>query len=122
MEAFLKKTYYDLTKPEGFSSIKKVVQVAKRAWYAGASYGKVKKWLLKQDTYGLSKPARHTFPRSSIYVAGIDAQWSMDLIDFVNIASSNDDYRYILVVEDIFSHYTWTIAFKRKTPADVKLW
>ena len=93
MKAFLKETYYDLTNPFGFSSIKKLVQAAKSAGIVAASNGAIKKWLLKQDTYALSKPSRRTFPRSSIYLAGIDAQWSMDLIDFVNIASSNDDYR-----------------------------
>ena len=74
------------------------------------------KWLLKQDTYGLSKPAKRTFPRSSIYISGIDAQWSMDPIDFVNIGGSNDDYRYILVIEDIFSCYMWTTSLKGKIP------
>ena len=116
MEAFLKTPYYVLTNPSGFSSIKKLVQCAR---YVPASYGDIKKWLLKQDTYALSKPSRRTFPMSSIYVAGIDAQLSMDLIDFVNIASSYDDYRYILVVKDIFSRYVWTVALKRKMPAEV---
>jgi hypothetical protein len=40
-------------------------------------------------------------------VAGIDDQWSADLMDLVKFAKYNDGYRYILVVIDVFSIYLW---------------
>ena len=116
MEAYLKKTYYDLAHPAGYSSVAKLRKAAQDAGFREASYGKVKKWLLQQETYGLTKTSRRKFPRSKVVVAGIDAQWGGDLIDFRNIASSNDGFSYILVLEDMFSRYCWTAALKRKTP------
>jgi hypothetical protein len=45
-------------------------------------------------------------------VAGIDDQWSADLMDLVKFAKYNDGYRYILVVIDVFSKYLWLRKLK----------
>ena len=120
MEAFLKKTYYDINNPAGYSSVKKLRQAALDAGYAEASYGKVRQWLLKQDTYALSKPARKHFPRAHVLTGGLDEQWTADLIDFNSIVSENDGYAYILVVMDKLSRFMWTSKMKTKRPEEVK--
>ena len=45
------------------------------------SRNKIKKWLMKQDTYTLHKPIRRHFKRNRVIVGGIDQQWQMDLAD-----------------------------------------
>jgi hypothetical protein len=118
METFLRKVYYDPAHVAGFASVKKLVDAAKAKGYKDATQGTVKKWLLKQETYALSRPSRRRFKRSQVVVEGLDAQWEMDLIDFSKLSPDNTD-KYVLVMEDVFSRYAWTSVLKTKTAAEV---
>ena len=79
------------------------------------SRAQIKKWLMKQDTYTLHKPARRHYNRNRVIVGGIDELWQMDLADMQTIAAENDGYRYLLVCIDVFSKYVWVIPLKTKT-------
>lgn len=118
METFLKATYYDPGHVAGFSSVAKLVKAAKEAGYQ-ATRGNVEKWLRKQHTYGLTKPIRKSFKRSTVVVEGFDAQWEADLIDMSPLAKSNDQKKFVLVVEDAFSRFCWTRTLKSKTASEV---
>ena len=119
MEKFLKKTYYDVSHVAGYSGVKKLVDAAKTAGYTDASYGKVKSWLQRQETYSVMKPARHNFPRSHVKVGGLNEQFQADLIDWSREVDANDGYKYILVTVDLFSRFACTAALKSKTTAEV---
>lgn len=120
MERYLKSIYYDPSHVAGYGGVKKLVEAAKDRGFAKATKGTVKKWLLKQETYALSKPARRKFPRSHVIVEGLDAQWEADLMDFSSLGSYNrSSSRYVLVMEDIFSRYVWTRILKSKTSVEV---
>ena len=47
-------------------------------------------------------------------MAGIDDQWSADLMDMVKFAKSNQGVRFILVVKDVFSKNLWLRPLKDK--------
>jgi hypothetical protein len=47
---------------------------------------KLRKWLSSQEPYSLQRLYRRPQHRTSIVVAGIDDQWSADLMDLVKIA------------------------------------
>ena len=79
------------------------------------SRAQLKKWLMKQDTYTLHKPARRHYKRNRVIVGGIDELWQMDLADMQTMAAENDGYRYLLVCIDVFSKYLWVIPLKTKT-------
>ena len=65
--------------------------------------------------YRLHKPRRRRFPTAPVVVFGIDEQWTVDLIELINIAKYNRGYRYLLKVEDVFSKHAWVQPVKNKT-------
>ena len=74
----------------------------------------IRTWLRQQESYSLHKPVRHSFDRTPIVVAGIDDQWSADLMDMTKFAKSNNGYAYVLLVIDTFSKYAWLRPLKNK--------
>ena len=120
MERYLKSIYYDPSHEAGYGGISNLVKAAKEKGFSKATKGTVKKWLMKQETYALSKPARRNFQRSHVTVEGLDAQWEADLMDFSSHQSKHkNESRYVLVMEDIFSRYVWTRVLKSKTAVEV---
>lgn len=121
MEQFLKQTYYDPDHPAGFSSVYKLKKAAIEAGFPKATFNAVKQWLHKQEVYSVTKSVRTDKEKSSsrIYVAGLNAQWDADLIDFSKSGDQNDGYRYILLCIDIFSRYCMTRKLKSKSPVEV---
>ena len=104
----LKKVYYDPKHPAGFASIQKLVKAT------GVSVKKVKSWLKEQPTYTLHRQARKRYPTRQYIVHDIDEQWQADLAEVGLIANTNQGYRYILTVIDIFSRYAWARPLKSK--------
>ena len=52
----------------------------------------------------------------------IDEIWSIDLADFSDYKVSNSKgYRYIFIIIDNFSKYTWTIPLKNKNSQTVTI-
>jgi hypothetical protein len=80
----------------------------------------IEKWLSGYDDYTLHKRPTRRFRRARVKVGGIDSQWDADLADMQSYASSNDGYRFILIVIDILSRFLWTRALKSKKGIDVK--
>ena len=119
MEDFLKQTFYDPSHPAGFSSVNKLWRAAKQAGYHEASYDKVKKWLLSQETYATSVQSRRTVHRTPVRVAGFNAQFDIDLADLNQYGSENDGWKYVLAVLDIFSRFLITRKLKSKSPVEV---
>ena len=116
MEAFLSRTYFNVAHPAGYSGVKKLRQAAQDAGFKDASYGKVRAWLHRQDTYALTRPAIRKFKRSRVVQAGLNLQWTMDLADLSKIRDENDDYAYILAVMDQFSRQLYTRPLRAKKP------
>ena len=80
----------------------------------------IQEWLKRQVPYSLQKGVRQTFQRTPIIVAGIDDQWSADLMDMQKFAHENNGFRYVLLVVDTFSKYLWLQPLHDKTGATVK--
>ena len=109
----LKKVYYNPKHPAGFASIQKLAKAT------GVSEKKVKNWLKEQPTYTLHRQARKKYPTRHYIVHDIDEQWQADLAEVGLIANSNQGYRYILTVIDIFSRYAWARPLKSKQGEEV---
>ena len=52
---------------------------------------KLKKWFQRQEPYSMQRPLRKPSNRMHIVLAGIDDQWSADLMDMVNFQSAMMD-------------------------------
>ena len=74
----------------------------------------------KELTKELLKPKRKRFPRRRIFSPNVDHIWTMDLLDIHQLSRQNKNYKYILVVLDIFSRFAWARPLKDKTGLGVE--
>ena len=118
MEEYLEKIYHDPTNAASYGGVKKLREAARAAGY-DASYGRVRKWAAENEVYSTTKPLRRHFNRPHTPSPGLDYFWEADLIDFTNVASQNDGYKFILIAIDTFSRYGFAHRMKTKTPKDV---
>ncbi len=81
----------------------------------------VQQWLQDQEAYSLTRKARRKFPRSRVIVEGRDSQWDLDLMDMVSLSKHNDQYKYVLIVIDIFSRYLWCEPVPSKRGTDISV-
>ena len=87
----------------------------------GATERQAREWLRGQDTYTLHKQARRRFSHESIYLEGLDYQWSADLLDVQAHAHENDGVRYLLTVIDGLSKHAWVRPLMNKSAATVAI-
>ena len=111
---YLKNIYFNPLHPASFGGPEKLYRAVKEEGRFELSRNQVKKWLHKQEPYSLQKAVRYSFQRTPIVVAGIDDQWSADLMDMKKYAQDNNDYSYVLVVVDTFSKFMWVRPLKDK--------
>ncbi len=67
----------------------------------------------------LHAPVTSKYPVRKIYVSGIDDTWAADLVDMSEWATSNDGFKWMLNIVDVFSRYAWAISIRNKTAAVV---
>jgi hypothetical protein len=67
----------------------------------------------KKRILALHKPVRKNYPRTRVFVAGIDYQFEADLADFQSLSAQNDNYRFLLVCIDCFSKDAWVRPLKK---------
>ena len=109
--------YYDVKSPAAFTGNARVL--AKEV--KGAIEHQAREWLRGQDTYTLHKPARRQFFHESIYLEGLDYQWSADLLDVQAHAHENDGVRYLLTVIDGLSKYAWVRPLMDKSATTIAI-
>ncbi|XP_060868617.1 uncharacterized protein LOC132943601 [Metopolophium dirhodum] len=67
----------------------------------------------------LHKPARKNFTRRRVNVYGKNDLWQADLVEMIPYSKVNGGYKYILVVIDCFTKFSWTKPLKSKTGKEV---
>lgn len=113
---YIKKKWLNPERPGGLSGLTGFV---KNQSYKNKE--EVEKVLSELSTYTLHKPAiKHIKHRRRIVVAFIDLIHSADLIDYRNLGWHNSNYKYVLLVVDMFSKYVWTKPLKRKTGEELE--
>ena len=80
--------------------------MAEQAW---------KKALAKE----LLKPKLKRFPRRRVFSPNVDRIWTMDLMVVEKYSKQNKNYKYIIVVLDLFSRFAWARPLKTKTGLEV---
>ena len=115
VKKYLTKQYYDPKFPGSFSGVDKFyTEINNRGKY-NLTRKDIEKWLQGQDTYTVNRSVQHNFKRNRVIVSGIDNQWDGDLMVLNSLAKYNNNYKYILLLIDIFSRYIWTVKMKTKT-------
>ena len=81
----------------------------------------IKDFLATKRSYSYHKQVPKHFVRNRTVVGGIDTQWQADLADMQNLASDNDDVKYLLTCIDVFSKFAWVVPIKNKTTKEMLL-
>ena len=67
------------------------------------------------------KPPRKNHPTNKTDVYHFDDIWSLDILGLKDYGPENNrGFRYVLVVIDNFSKFSWTVPFKNKNDQTVK--
>lgn len=109
------KTYFSTKHNSGFGGKFKLV----KSLEGKIKPDQVRDWLAGTETYTLHKPTKRKFRRRSYVVAGINHLIQMDLAVFSQFAKYNDNYKYILMIIDVFSKKGYGIPLKSKSGKEV---
>lgn len=119
-EKLIAKTYYDVANGAAYFGPRKIHEfLKKKSINRVPSEYKIRKWLERNDNYTLQKPARRKIMRAKVLVAEPYEQYDADIADLSSISAQNDNYRYLLIVIDIFTRYLRIEKLKTKTGRDV---
>ena len=94
-----------------YTSIKELYENLKNR---GVTYNEVKNFVQNQESNQLfrkQKRIKHYFPISAKHKFEI---LQLDLIDMSNLASANENYRYLVVAVDVFSRLAYVVPIKNK--------
>ena len=116
---YLSSLYFDPSSRSSFLGPEKLYQLVKSEGKFKIGRHRITKWLRNQESYSLTKGARRKYQRSRVIVAGKDSQWDLDLMDMVDLATHNANYKYVLVAIDIFSRYAHCQPIKSKKGVEV---
>ena len=119
VEQYLHRKYYDPAFPGSFSGLDRFFKAIKKDGVYNISRNDVQEWLSSQDTYTVNKPVRRKFKRNRVIVSGIDDQWDGDLMDLSSLAKYNKNYKFILLLIDIFSRFVWAVPLKSKHASEI---
>lgn len=114
----LNNIYYSPQHNASFSTSKKLYDAARQI-DSTISPKDATDFLLRQFTYTLHKSARKRFQRNRIVVSGPEEQLQADLVDVQMFAPTNDGYKYLLTVIDVFSKKAWVIPLKDKKAGNI---
>ena len=117
--AYLKEIYYNPEHPASYEGINKIYEFIKKEGKFKISKARIKNWLQNQQSYSLNKPVKRKFKRGRVIVSGIDDQFDIDLASMIPLAPDNDNFKYLLMVIDIFSRYGWVVPLKDKTAPEI---
>jgi len=77
--------------------------------------GDIGAWLEKQDAYTLHRPIRKRFACNTYSMNKVMDVWECDLVEVRALGISNDNYKHILPVIDVFSKFLHLVPLRSKT-------
>ena len=119
MDVLLSKLYYSPASATGYSRPVILWREAKKH-IPKLTLKQVQEWYWGQDVPSRFQQAKKHFNRSLFVTRSVNVQWLADLADFGNLTRYNNNYRYLLVVQDLFSRkLVGLVALKRKLSQEV---
>ena len=115
-EHILGKIYYD--PKHGYQSADRLYEKAHEK-HPTIKRRDVSDFLKQQEIYQLHKEIQRKKEYLKTFVGKIAEQIQIDLIDMRKYSKHNEGYNWIITLIDIFSHFAFTIAVKKKSGKDV---
>lgn len=106
----LRNIFYNIKSAGFFGTPRKVQQQLNKVDRKKFTKQKIAEWIAEQDVATLHKQHK---------IDAIDALWELDLCNMVSFAASNDGYKYILTVIDVFSKYAFAQPVKNKSAQEI---
>lgn len=117
-DALISKVYY--SPATGFQSAQRVLGHIRRLHpTSGISLKQVSDFISRQEVAQIHRQVPKQKVFRHILAQALDEHWQADLIDLPRLEKSNNGYRYMLVVMDIFSRFLWVVPLKNKTGSGV---
>jgi hypothetical protein len=114
MDIKLARQYYDPSNPSAFSTLAKLQAAFREAKGKQPSPRVTQDWLHQQDAYTLHKPVTKRFFRNPYSVNNVMDVWEYDLLAVQNLSRYNDNYKFLLMVIDVFSKFLHVEPLKIK--------
>lgn len=114
VDALISRVYY--SPATGFQGAQRVLGHIRRLHpTSNVNLKQVSDFISRQEVAQIHRQVPKQKVFRHILAQLLDEHWQADLIDLPRLEKSNNGYRYILVVIDIFSRFLWTIPLKNKT-------
>ena len=112
----LKAIYYDTKSPYGFSSATRFYKKAKKK-FPKTTRAIVKEFFSKEETASRFRLARQKFKRTVFSTRRPNLEFLADLADIPSLARFNKGFRYILIIQDLFTKEIISLAALRSKKA-----
>lgn len=110
---YMKSIYYDPKNPASFSGLNKFTLYVKKHSRIPITRNDVKIWLSKQNVYTSHAPVIRRFKRAKVISGYPRYQYSADTAYMLAFADENEQYKYFVVVIDVFTRFLFTFAIKK---------
>jgi hypothetical protein len=107
----------ELYSSHGYPAAERLYTIAKKAG-VNVKIADVKEFIANQTTAQLHKKPKKV-AENPITVDGKDTEYQMDLLDMGAYAKSNSNYKWILIIENVWDRKGAAIEIKTKSPNDV---
>ena len=110
----LNSIYFDVKNPISYAGPTKIYRFLKKEGKYKVGLSAIKQWLQDIDAYRLQRPQRYKVKTNRVISQGIDFLSDADLADVGSLFEKNYDYKFLLVVIDVFSRYAWVKPLRNK--------
>ncbi len=120
-DKILSKIYYDVNSPAGYSSLKKL-WIEARKQLPKLRLTRVKEWWTSQNIPSHFSLRKLKFSRATFITRAANNTYLADLADFSKLSKFNRGYKWLLIVEDLFSRkLKGLVALKSKTAKETAI-
>ena len=116
---YLSELYGNPKKVGSLAGPESLYKAARREGKFKFTLKQIKDWLRSSDTYTLHKPLNRKFKRERVIVGDINQEWQADLADMSWLRKANKNFKYFLLVIDVFSKMVRTAPLKSTTGKEV---
>ena len=116
-EDYLKSIYYNPRHPAAYAGVEKLYKAVRKEGKFVLGRSKIRKWLMKQETYAVHREEKTKFKRRRVIAPFIDYQWEVDTADMRRY--EDQKFKYFVLAVDVMSKYVWTVPLRTKTGGEM---
>jgi hypothetical protein len=115
MNRILTRHYYDLNYPEAYTSKTRLIKKFKDTY----PIKDIENWVSEQENLTKFAFRKTRFKKQLALAHKKDQIWASDLLFYNKYAKENRNLKYVVVVVDVLTRYTYAFATKNKHPSSL---